>query len=458
MSSRPTLMTRSSATLSLFAEPSISPRQPSSFAFSILAHVAVVGFVYFALTHVPRIQDPDLTAHYSVRQLELHAADLNLPDFPRLPGRVEQRIPYPAPEVLRQLSPDLSPDLADAMRSFLGGSAGRQTLIQPQFRTRLSFSEQVPLPTMVIWTPELAAHKRIVPPQPSPPTSASVIPSLALPNQEIKLAAVAIASSDLAPRTEAMPAGTTSPLETHSSKLPQMAPATLSEELKQPTPTAVLSISDVRMSDGAVFLPPVNDVAKSAGSTPVGASTSARDNANSARTNGMEREEVDDIAIDGRRLSTEHIVLPRDGKFSVVAVGNAVADDYPETPDLWANRMAYTAFLHVGLKKNWILQYSMTRSAEAAGAGRVARLEAPWPYEITRPNLLSRDLNADALMVHGVLNQAGRLESLAVAFPANFRYTSFVLHALRQWQFRPARQNGQPTAVEVLLIIPEELD
>jgi hypothetical protein len=31
-----------------------------------------------------------------------------------------------------------------------------------------------------------------------------------------------------------------------------------------------------------------------------------------------------------------------------------------------------------------------------------------------------------------------------------------VLRALRQWQFRPARQNGQPTAVEVLLIIPRD--
>ena len=116
------------------------------------------------------------------------------------------------------------------------------------------------------------------------------------------------------------------------------------------------------------------------------------------------------------------------------------------------------AYLHVGLNKNWILQYSLTRTADTSVAGHVSRLEAPWPYDIARPNLLTRDLNADALMVHGILNQAGRLESLAVAFPNNFRYGSFVLRALRQWQFRPARQNGQPTAVEVLLIIPRDGD
>ena len=170
------------------------------------------------------------------------------------------------------------------------------------------------------------------------------------------------------------------------------------------------------------------------------------------------REDVDDIAVDGRRISTEHIALPRDGKFSVVAVGTSLEEQYPETAEVWANRVAYTAYLHVGLRKNWILQYSATRAAETATAGRVARLDAPWPYDILRPNLLSRDLNADALMVHGFLNQAGRFESLAIAFPSGFRYASFVLYALRQWQFRPAQQNGRATAVEVLLIIPEDLD
>ena len=78
----------------------------------------------------------------------------------------------------------------------------------------------------------------------------------------------------------------------------------------------------------------------------------------------------------------------------------------------------------------------------------MSRLEAPWPYDITRPNLLTRDLNADALMVHGVLNQEGRLESLAIAFPSSFRYASFVLRALRSMAVpagaaeRPADRRG----------------
>jgi hypothetical protein len=59
-------------------------------------------------------------------------------------------------------------------------------------------------------------------------------------------------------------------------------------------------------------------------------------------------------------------------------------------------------------------------------------------------------------MVHGLLNTSGHFEALAVVFPTEFSQAQFVLSALRQWRFRPARQDGKIIAVEVLLIIPEE--
>jgi hypothetical protein len=120
--------------------------------------------------------------------------------------------------------------------------------------------------------------------------------------------------------------------------------------------------------------------------------------------------------------------------------------------------MAYTVYLHVGLARSWILQYSLPRAADAAAAGNIARLAAPWPYNIVRPKLVPGAINADALMVHGFVNQAGRFETLAIAFPPEFAQAQFVINALDQWQFRPAAQNGQITRVEVLLIIPEETE
>jgi len=73
-----------------------------------------------------------------------------------------------------------------------------------------------------------------------------------------------------------------------------------------------------------------------------------------------------------------------------------------------------------------------------------------------RPNIPPGAVDADALMIHGFVNQAGRFEALSVLFPPQFAQAQFVLDALTQWQFRPAAQNGQNVLVEVLLIIPEE--
>jgi hypothetical protein len=75
-----------------------------------------------------------------------------------------------------------------------------------------------------------------------------------------------------------------------------------------------------------------------------------------------------------------------------------------------------------------------------------------------RPNLPPGSINADALMIHGFINAAGKFENLSVAFPQPFPIAPFVLHALQQWQFRPAKRDGQAAKVEVLLIIPDQLE
>ena len=90
-----------------------------------------------------------------------------------------------------------------------------------------------------------------------------------------------------------------------------------------------------------------------------------------------------------------------------------------------------------------------------SAAGATTRAEAPWPYNIVRPNIAPGTIDADALMIHGFVNQAGRFEALSIAFPPDFAQAQFVLNALNQWEFRPATQNGQNVKVEVLLIIPD---
>jgi hypothetical protein len=152
-----------------------------------------------------------------------------------------------------------------------------------------------------------------------------------------------------------------------------------------------------------------------------------------------------------------HISLPRDGQFGAVIVGGASADKYPETAELWSGRLASTVYLHVGLRKSWILQYALPRLAPAALTG-TSHLDAPWPFEIVRPNLDTADLDSDALILHGFVNKDGRFEKLEVVFPPQFTQAPMVVNVLKEWQFRPARQDGNFVPVEVLLIIPDELD
>jgi hypothetical protein len=149
------------------------------------------------------------------------------------------------------------------------------------------------------------------------------------------------------------------------------------------------------------------------------------------------------------------ITLPKDGKFGVVVVGNSLADQYPEIVSIWNGRLVYTVYLHVGTGKSWILQYSVPPAAQTAAAGNT-RPEAPYPYDIVRPRFDPEDFTADALLIHGFVNIAGRFERLALVFPEQFAKAKLLMGSLQQWQFRPARQNGQVAGVEVLLIIPAE--
>ena len=125
---------------------------------------------------------------------------------------------------------------------------------------------------------------------------------------------------------------------------------------------------------------------------------------------------------------------------------------------VWNGRIAYTVYLHVGLSHSWVLQYSLPRTVDASQGSAVAHLDAPWPYDIVRPNLDPGSIDADALMVHGFVNQSGHFETLSIVFPQAFPQTQFVIAALEKWQFRPAMQDGQFAKVEVLLIIPEQLE
>jgi hypothetical protein len=472
-------------TITIFTEEPISAQGLSSFAISLIVHGALVGFVPFWMIHSPHIREHILPERYTVRHLEMN---IQAP-VQRAGGKA---IPYPHPAP------------ADPKNSSEGGSAvppspmarqlahlqvGAQTLVQPDIPTKVKLDQEIPVPAVVLWTPGPPPAKTIVAPQPQEATASDVQPSPVAPNQEKKLADTAVSASAVESKLPVLPPSTTSPVVAPNQKLAQKAPETSSNSAEKPTPTAVLSLSTLKMAQGTVMLPPVNETA-SANAPGVGApgqskpSPSAHGNkpSGSAAGTGSGQAPGKDEAKKPsgstqeaqNNQSASHsqsqktaiepesgapsttIRLPKDGHFGVVVVGSSLEESYPQTAGFWSGRLAYTVYLHVGMAKSWILQYSLPRTVDAEASGSSIRPDAPWPFTIVRPDLSPDDIDADVLMVHGLINKAGQFEALSVVFPPHFAKEGSVLSALRKWEFRPAKQNGQLIDVEVLLIAPEE--
>jgi hypothetical protein len=151
------------------------------------------------------------------------------------------------------------------------------------------------------------------------------------------------------------------------------------------------------------------------------------------------------------------IALPRDGKFGVVVSGAAGSTPYPESVGALSGKVVYTVYVKVGLRKSWILQYCLPQAAESARKGTATSLDAPWPFLMLRLDRLS-DFEPDYVMVHGMLTSAGQFDQLAMLFPSELEQRDLLLKSLQLWAFRPARRDGQPVAVEVLLIIPRQTE
>jgi hypothetical protein len=445
-------------------------------------HVVVMGSLYLNLKHRIRVEDEAIVQRYTVRLLSLWRPE------PPIRRPVEQRstqAPQGATSELASAGRPSAPSLPQQPKDRIPAP---QTLVQPDLPPNLLLPQETPVPLILMWSPETNTARQIVLPPPQEKTVANVRPDLSPPNHELEPADLKISASAFVTDTPVPLPSTTSPVVVRGPELVKQVPETASKPLGPPVPARVLSLSDLRLDRGTIALPLVNETAAVGASDAMApareVNTSQEGNGNTAsKQNGIgagetpgnqagqgagaDRAAGQDGVKDGRdtgasqaadagsgdQPTVTRIVMPKDGKFGVVVVGSSMAEQYPETVGLWGSRMAYTVYLHVGLAKSWILQYSLP---QAADHGTTARIDAPWPYVMERPGLAPGDLNGDAIMVHGFVNTSGRFEKLAIVFPVGFSQSKFVLGALEQWQFRAAMQNGLLTAVEVLLIIPAD--
>lgn len=468
----------------LFHEAPQRRSGPSGFAASALLHLCVLSLWWLYLGQRVYVANSIVRQRYNVKLINVRT--------PERMARGEQaqggdsaatglRYPAPVSPVAHAASGDQSAHAANS----------KVALLQPDLPKTLP-ATMVPLPQVLIWTPDVSTSVTVRPPSIQTANAPILKPSPDPPNREKILADVRLSSTDSALNKLALPASTTSPVVVHRPFATMQLPSTITTESGPATPAQVASLSEMALEKGTIALPPINTgsvavVTKNSGEGTGAAGSNKSEAGKTAAGNGSNGGNGSGTGQSGSGNSVSHepmagsgvglnqvgisgdagdsgdvgtrsiaeIRQPMDGQFNAVVIGSSLAEKYPETTRLWAGRLAYTVYLHVGLGKNWILQYAVVREKESVDGG-AAQPNAPWPYLMECPHLIPGDVDSDALMVHGRLNTDGHFEALKILFPVDFAQASFVLKALQQWQFRPARQEGRLIPVEILLIIPEE--
>jgi hypothetical protein len=370
------------------------------------------------------------------------------------------------------------------------------TIVQPDIPPNQLISK-AKLPSLLVWSAQRPKLQLVTPPQPQMLALNNTRPVLTRPTPETHLSDVPITSTPFQSRLPMPSPSSASPVVVSGARVGDLIPESTSKTSLQPSSAAMMSISDEEMAKGTIALPAVNQTGAgredgamkpgkagnssqsgkgeqnnvgaaqgtqlsqgAAGNTPGPAGSRAGNGpgngGNAGTSNGTGGSGGG--GGQGTEPSFTRITLPQNGQYGVVVVGSTLADEFPETSRLWGGRLVYSVYLHVGLSRSWILQYSLAQKVEAANAGSTKSIEAPWPTYIVRPSGSPANINADALMVHGYVNEAGHFEQLALVFPSEFTQTRLLLQALEQWKFRPAKHNGQLAKVEVLMIIPEDAD
>jgi hypothetical protein len=499
-----------SPSTTLFSQQLDAGRQPAPFLFSLFLHALAGALITWGLIDSPRID-----AHAAAERLLVRSIELNAIEQTRRSDPPEKYYPVINPQTGAPGSG--SAPLPVATLRKLHAEPGPQTIIQPDLTRHITLPQKLELPQVILWSPSRAVVKQLVPPPPQKPAATEVKPAFDLPTEEANLGSLSISSSPIDSQSHMPLPSSSSPVEVQTAEKTPNIPMSQGQTDAQPTPAAVVAISDERMS-GIATLPPVNESAGSDdngelkpgnAATPSQPSNSSSEGVAGAKMAGSGAEKdagegtekvvgkgagktSDDaekagagnrtpspgagnrtaaatdesaakpsaghspLGISTGKTASTRFSRPRDGQFNAVVIGDDLSDMYPETDDVWSGRMAYTVYLHVGLARSWILQYSRSREDDAAEAGVVSRLVAPWPYDIVRPDLAPGAIDADALMVRGFIDESGHFDSMHIVFPADFKDSEFVLKSLAQWQFRPAEENGAAVRVEILLVIPND--
>jgi hypothetical protein len=143
------------------------------------------------------------------------------------------------------------------------------------------------------------------------------------------------------------------------------------------------------------------------------------------------------------------------GSYDLTIVSNGDSGGGLKDFGIFTGEQVFSVYVNVpgDSGRSWILEYAPMRGA----SDPVGTLRGPFPRKKETPQWpaeLSGRYRGQLMVVYGVIGRSGKLLNMRMMQTPNTGLNQPLFKALDQWLFSPARINGQPVAVEVLLGVP----
>ena len=482
-----------------------------SFLGSLVLHVSTVWLVASTIQAV-NLRRAEARDSLFFRALQMPAVTISRPVFykpeentesvktpgemPGPPKTAEAALPTPAGS---GAAPEPTP--RPEQRRFqtppeIVRKAERQILVQLDEAPDLKPKPKAALPEVMLWQlpappkPQkqiVAAHREEI--RQVTETPPELTPQLNARNLELELAELRHAAAPEVPAPKAPLAVTnTIPIRVLDGPMGNHLPNSTGATVATPQEVHVISIPDIPVPAAANIVLPAGSYAPLSAaysgvrgpgtggqsgissSTQPGQAPGAAEKATSRGVSGPGGELARDhgsgslvkgpgAAVGGSAPPPEAVRIerPRDGKYNVVVMGASNLSAYPEAAGILSGKLIYSVYIRAGGRKEWILQYCLPKAVEQTVRlrGSAVPIEAPYPFVMYHldSNLLN---DPDYVIVHGFITVAGRFENLSAIGDIDPKSKDLLISALQSWEFRPASRDGEPSAVEIALIIPRE--
>lgn len=153
---------------------------------------------------------------------------------------------------------------------------------------------------------------------------------------------------------------------------------------------------------------------------------------------------------------------PRQTSYNMTIVSTAGSGGGLPDFGVFRNEKVYTVYLDMRSSDDdpapaWTLQYSVLPSAPKSGDHPAPNSSTPTPPYATlktvpqlTPDVI-RQYARRSIVVSGILDAQGKLQDLSVKQPVENQFIRPIVEALQDWLFEPAKIEGQPVALKVLL-------